>query len=498
MPSTPSERPSLVRRVALVGAAAAAIGGALAAWVSGAVAGRLVAGHEDDEVIAMAEELADEIVEELEEEADPDDDDDDIEFDDEGRPILASVLEHELGDVKRPGAAAALFDGDDLVAGDSELPRVNVGACVTTGHASTARRACAAPLQAGRRVVLSVSAADEGERRSLVAWALVLGALVGAGVGGALSHRSAVWAMAPVTDLRDRVRSVDPASPDSTPLRPPARHGEVEELRTAVAELVDRLGASLAHAQAFSAQAAHELRTPLSLLAGELELMMEKGRATPEDLAALERLHRVVGDLVALTQRLLILAGPGRAAGERGEPIDLSDVADTVVASLPASRSSRVSLRAAEDVVVRGDFELLRSMLHNAVDNALKFSEAAVEISIDVEAGDAVLEVRDDGPGIPALDRERVFAPFVRGPRAGARLVPGHGIGLALIAHVAEAHGGRAAFVDAKRGACLRIRLPRWRSASVPLDDEARRDLERPSAVRPRAVGPDPELKPHA
>jgi two-component system OmpR family sensor kinase len=460
-----SERPGLVRRVAVVGAAAAAIGGALAAAVSGIVASRLVATHEDDVVLATAFELADEIIEELEElEEDGEvDDDEDIEIDAEGRPILASVLAHELKDVKQPGANAVILEQGRAIAGDPSVPAAPQRACTTTGHGPMARRVCAVPLQGERVLVLAVSAVDERERFALVAWALVIGALVGAAAGGVLSHRGAAWAMAPVTDLRDRVRAIDPAAPRSELLDPPARHAEIEALREAVAELVERLGESLAHAQSFAAQAAHELRTPLSLLAGELELMLESTTLTADDARIIERLRMNVADLVALTQRLLVLAGPGRLPVEVGEPVDLSDVLEAVLENVTPAQATRIRATTADDVVVRGDPELLRSMLHNAVDNALKFSSGPVELSVSANE-DAILDVVDHGPGVAAGDRRRIFAPFVRGRGESARTVPGHGIGLALIAHVVQAHGGRAAFVDVPSGACLRIRLPLWRA----------------------------------
>lgn len=463
MPPTSAERPRLVRRVAMVSAVAAAVGGAAAASFAGVLAGRLVASHEDETVLAAAVELADEVDEELD--ASPDDegdeDDDDIQRDADGRPVLTSVLAHELEDVKLPLATASIVEGGVVIAGDAALPAVGAGRCTADEIGGVARRVCAATLDGGRQVVLGVSAEDERERWTLMAWALVAGALVGAAIGGMVSHRSAAWALRPVSELRDRVRCIDAASPRPELLDPEARHAEIEELRRAIAQLVERLGASLSHAQSFAALAAHELRTPLALLAGELELMIEAATDERADRESLVRLHRLVQSLTVLAQRLLVLAGPGRVPVEQGEAIDLADVVEAVRAGLPPGQVERLRLEVEDDVIVRGDHELLRSLVHNAVENAMKFSAAEVELT--VRGGDeAVIDVVDHGPGIPAADRAQVFVPFYRSPEARAGGTPGHGVGMALIAHVAESHGGHAELLDCDFGTHLRVRLPRW------------------------------------
>lgn len=113
------------------------------------------------------------------------------------------------------------------------------------------------------------------------------------------------------------------------------------------------------------------------------------------------------------------------------------------------------------DVLVRGDATLLRSALANAVENALKYSGERVELSVLADGESARIEVVDRGPGVPAADRERVFEPFYRAPAARQR-ARGSGIGLAIIAHVAAGHGGRAELFDAVPGLRLRVTLPRW------------------------------------
>ena len=111
------------------------------------------------------------------------------------------------------------------------------------------------------------------------------------------------------------------------------------------------------------------------------------------------------------------------------------------------------------DALVRGDAVLLGSMVANAIANALKFG-SAVRIGVSVSGEFAIICVDDDGPGITGADRERVFDPFFRTDDALQRRLPGHGLGLALVRHVAEMHGGHASFASkATHGARLEMRV---------------------------------------
>jgi signal transduction histidine kinase len=129
--------------------------------------------------------------------------------------------------------------------------------------------------------------------------------------------------------------------------------------------------------------------------------------------------------------------------------------------TLPAADRQRLQLAEPRgEVVVYGDVMLLGTL----ISNALEFG-SLVRVAVLEADNEAVLLISDDGPGVPVGDRQRVFEPFVRVRSAAARRVPGHGLGLALIAHVARWHGGSAKFIDGSPGAHLEVRLPR-RSAS--------------------------------
>lgn len=269
------------------------------------------------------------------------------------------------------------------------------------------------------------------------------------------------WALSPLEHLLRQVRGIRPDNVREPTSTERETHLEIEELRLAVADLVERLGNALNHAQAFASQAAHELRTPLTTLCGEVELLLEQQPESRELRALSQRLST----LTQLVERLLMLATPGTALHRLGRAVDLNDLIAWLLARLGPD-AHRVQVTSLDDAIVRGDEELLRSLLKNAVDNALKFSANSDrnDVGIAITCSDTLLFVRvtDHGPGMSASERGSAFTAFYRTPSARASGVQGNGIGLALIAHVATAHGGHARFVDVSEGTSLQIELPRF------------------------------------
>ncbi len=431
-----ARRPSLLGRVALASGLAAALGGAVAAVTAGVATRALVRSSDDASLFAAATRMAQELA---------DDDDDPI----------AEVIEEELEEVGLADARVSVRAGDTLVAGERALPVLAVDRCASTTLAGAPMRACA--VAAGDlTLVLAASSARADAIQPLFAWGAVLGVLLGSLFGALVSTGSARWALAPLSRLRAQVEAIDSDAPRSEALAS-ADHAEIEALRVAVADLVDRLGAAVGHAQRFALDAAHELRTPLTTIAGELELLAESEVPDP---AALARVRASVGDLVVLVQRLLVLAAPPLGPEGPMEAVDLADVAAEVHAALADRERVEVSVR--EDVLVRGDAMLLRIALGNAIENALKFSSGRVRVRVDAEGEDARVTVDDEGAGVAPRELARVFEPFYRSATARASK-GGHGLGLSLIAHVAASHGGHARFEPVPSGARLRITLPRWR-----------------------------------
>lgn len=458
---------SLVRRVALSSALAAALGGALAALVGGLTASAWLVVNEDREVLLAARDFSDEITEELHEAEEDDTVDERRHFSlVHGERTLANLLIHEMEDVKLPGGTAAVLDGVVLEAGDATLPEPAMDTCLIDRTRQVARRVCAVPFDPNpavgkapsHKLLFGVSAASDEARSSLVLGSTFVGALIGALLGGLSSWWVVRRVLEPLERLRRQVRQIEPGVPVPAGLTVHSSYGEIEDLRAAIRELVERLGGALDQARAFSAQAAHELRTPLTSLRGEIDLLLEAPGAPPE----LEKVRLRLVELTTLVQRLLVLSSASDTTPLDGRAVDWSDVTARVVASLSPDDSARVEIAVEQDLLVRGDEDLLAALLQNAVDNALKFSTETVRVRAFGAGDRAVVEVTDDGLGVPEHERERVFAPFYRSADARASGTTGHGVGLALIAHVARKHGGSAQFVARESGTCLRLELPRW------------------------------------
>jgi signal transduction histidine kinase len=164
------------------------------------------------------------------------------------------------------------------------------------------------------------------------------------------------------------------------------------------------------------------------------------------------RLGRMVEDLLALAR---LDERPAVASRE----LELGEVAREVAERLPPSRTE-VALDLDGGAKVRGDPQALGRAVRNLLDNAVRHATGRVEVSVGLQDGVAVLAVADDGPGIPAADRERVFERFTRLDDARSREHGGAGLGLAIAREIVRAHGGELTAEDAAPGARLVIRLP--------------------------------------
>ena len=372
-----------------------------------------------------------------------------------GPARIAAIVRHEHEETKHAGIrfAVAARSGAYL-AGDPQISRQSHGECRT--DATDAVRTCS--VGAGRLVVTTAGLHAPQTRLFLVAAVI---AVVFSGLMTWLGSRPmARRAVAPLSRLRARVLAIDTDSAVRADLGPAERVSEVDELRAAIADLSERLGRALEQAQRFAANAAHELRTPLTALRAELEMLAEQADAAPTSEGGLGVARTKVIELDTLVERLLILATPKSLAPAPTELVSLRDLAEDVLRSLPAEQRRRVSL-SGPDVLVQGDAVLLVTMFTNGLLNALKFGESEVRVQVSSAAGRAVIRIDDDGPGIDPALRDRVFEAFFRGQEAVRRRLPGHGLGLALIRHVAESHGGSARLVSQEStGARLQIELP--------------------------------------
>ncbi|MCY1023596.1 HAMP domain-containing sensor histidine kinase [Pyxidicoccus sp. MSG2] len=230
---------------------------------------------------------------------------------------------------------------------------------------------------------------------------------------------------------------------------------EIGELRAVLAEATQRLRGAREAQERLIADAAHELRTPLSLMRTTMDLALRREREPEELRASLREARREVERLAVLAGSLLDLASVGRGAWDRKKG-DLAVVVAQAVEGARAEAERRgllIHLDAPEPAEAHFDAGGLRQAVDNLLANALKFSPEGGEIRVRLsrEAERYRVSVSDDGPGIPPAAREAVFAPFHRlADTAAGR--PGVGLGLAIVREVAAKHGGRAYVADSAAG----------------------------------------------
>lgn len=241
--------------------------------------------------------------------------------------------------------------------------------------------------------------------------------------------------------------------------RVPARAegDEIDALGLNLNAMLERIHALMDNLRQVSSDVAHDLRTPLARLRQTLESARDEAGAAPQVRAALDAALAETDGLLDTFSALLRIAQIESKARRGGfAPVDLSGVAalarDTY-AAVAEDGGRTLTAAIAAGVAVEGDRGLLVQALANLIENALRHTPpgAQVALSLRREGGEAVLRVADDGPGVPASERAAVLRRFHRLERS--RTTPGNGLGLALVAAVAELHDGRLALADAIPGA---------------------------------------------
>ena len=228
--------------------------------------------------------------------------------------------------------------------------------------------------------------------------------------------------------------------------------GEVAPLVDAFNGLLGRLAEAFDTQRSFVADAAHELRSPLTALKLQLSLLRDSAPGEQQD-AAIERLRAGIDRAVRLVEQLLALARAEPGAQTAALPLDLADLARQAVADVqPLADKAGVALTltAPDALPLTGDPQALRGALRNLIDNAVKYGAHRVEVSaLRGREGAPLLRVDDDGPGIPVDQRERVFDRFQRGEDAS---VEGSGLGLAIVRAAARQQGASVGLADSPLG----------------------------------------------
>ncbi|MGH8777099.1 MAG: sensor histidine kinase [Jiangellaceae bacterium] len=330
-------------------------------------------------------------------------------------------------------------------------------------------------------VLVAMSLAEVEGSREVVRRAMLVGAPVLVAGFAAVCWLLVGSALRPVAALRrgaDEITSTRQAGR----LPVPAADDEVRRLAVTLNDMLDRLERSSARQRSFVADAAHELRSPLTAIRTQLEVAQahpgsaDWAQTSADALADVERLSRLADDLLVLAR--VEDGAPLRAT----EQVDLAQVVDDVVARM----TNGVAIRRSGDdsVAVVGDVDALTRIVVNLVDNAVR--HAAREVVVDVRhepGGGTLLAVADDGPGIPAADRERAFERFTRLDEARSRDAGGTGLGLPIVRELVRAHGGEVRLEDDEPGLRAVVRLP-VRQRTLPPVPTDRNNASQPSHLR--------------
>jgi two-component system, OmpR family, sensor kinase len=214
----------------------------------------------------------------------------------------------------------------------------------------------------------------------------------------------------------------------------------------------------------FLADASHELRTPLASIRGYAELFRMGAAREPEEVArAMQRIEQEAARMGVLVEDLLILARLDEIAEAPHSEVDLAALAGDAVADARATAPDRPIVLDVHPATVLGDAHQLRQVLGNLLRNALVHTPAgtAIEVSVAERNGDVRLEVRDRGPGLPTGDAGALFERFWRAEPGRERGKAGAGLGLAIVAAIVGAHGGRVSATNAPEGgAVFAVELP--------------------------------------
>ncbi len=347
------------------------------------------------------------------------------------------------GEVLSPPGAAGMLSADEFSRAATGEIIVDRAVAEIGAHA----RLLARPITGadGRRVVAVVATSTaplEAARDRLTVVLVVAGPVLAAVIG------LAAWvltgaALRPVRRMTSEAASLSRAAAGRR-LAQPAGEDEIAELGRTLNAMLARIEATIAHERAFIDDAAHELRSPLAVLRGELELLAQEpddsdavARGLASALEESDRLTRLTEDLLTLARADAGELTPGDARTE------LLEAAQRGVRRLPHRDDVQIDV-AGEPVVVRGDATWIRQIVTNLVTNADRHATSRISVTTASAGEVGRLSVADDGPGFTAELIPHAFDRFTRGDSARSRARGGAGLGLAIVATLARALGGMA------------------------------------------------------
>lgn len=387
-----------------------------------------------------------------------------------------------LDEIATPGVYVEILNPDGtLYARSSNLSQPlpvrtrrlgsDAGVVIETHHTSNGERVRvlyqdipADAFPAGGRILVARSLHPTDAALDRIRVILIGGGIVFLIVANALAYVVAAPALRPLRQVSRTASEIEATADFSRRIPGESQPGEVGELVRTLNDLIAKVETTLGAHRSFLADSSHELRRPLAVLRGNLEVLAsgalpaeEREQVIAETEAESRRMSRILADLLLLSQvdaRLIL----------QMRPIDLGDLLKSVAEHerqrFPA-RQIEVDVPA-EPLRVEADEQRVRQLLENLLENAARYSEAGKPIRVRAGRNGrfALAEVRDEGPGMSEEEARHAFERFFRGSRGRRAHADGSGLGLAIVQHIAEAHGGGVALTSSPAGTAVRVELP--------------------------------------
>jgi signal transduction histidine kinase len=280
-----------------------------------------------------------------------------------------------------------------------------------------------------------------------------------------LARRLCRRALVPLTRMAQAARAMGPADHDRR-LPVPVTGDELEDLGRAFNELLARLQEAFERQQRFTGDASHQLRTPLTAVLGQIEVVLRRERSAAQYRQVLEQVHGQGLQLRQIVEMLLFLArADAEALAPTLETIDLAGWLTEYLrarADQPRAADLCPEIPAGDLFQVKVQPALLAQLLDNLLDNARKYSPPGTPVVLRLgrDSGTVRLSVEDRGCGIAPEDLPHVFEPFYRGRRVPPSTPPGVGLGLAVVQRIAHRFGGAVRAENREGGSCFQLHLP--------------------------------------
>ena len=282
-------------------------------------------------------------------------------------------------------------------------------------------------------------------------------------LSGAVTYWLTGKALSPLRKMAGQMETIQ-AQNLAQPVEVPGTEDEVAHLAKSFNAMLSRLEKSFKTQKRFSANAAHELRTPLAVIQARLDLLDRKSKELPGDCAeSLEILAAQTERLSHLVEELLQMARLETV--QKSDQISLPALLEEILCDLEeiAQKNGVKMIQHPSEGELVGNDALLYRAIYNVIENSIKYNHTGGQVSVQskAEQGQIIITILDSGCGIPAEDQGQVFEPFFRVDKSRSRQMGGCGLGLALTKAIIELHGGQIRIVSSSpKGTTIRIMLP--------------------------------------